>query len=121
MIIMNDLVKKLSAGPGPVIVNRRRPTAQALQERIRLMNVPILFEETETEIGIYLDKGNCDLARGDFANGRGVVHLEGVVTLNDVKVRCIADIDLGDLRGKGRLDCVEEQTYRHIIDKTNNI
>lgn len=83
------------------------------------MNVPILFEETETEIGIYLDKENCDLAGGDFANGRGTVHLEGVITLNDEKVRCIADVDLGDLRGKGRLELVEENAYRRIIDKSN--
>jgi len=32
------------------------------------------------------------------------VHLEGKLTLDYVRVRCIADIDLKTLEGKGRLE-----------------
>jgi hypothetical protein len=37
-----------------------------------------------------------------------VAHLEGGLTLNYVKVRCIADIDLQTLQGKGYLVPVGE-------------
>jgi hypothetical protein len=44
-----------------------------------------------------------DLGTADFGNQTGTVHLEGDLTLDYVKVRCIADIDLQTLNGKGRL------------------
>jgi hypothetical protein len=44
-----------------------------------------------------------DLSHADFENRSGAVHLEGELTLDFVKVRCIADIDLKTLAGKGRL------------------
>jgi hypothetical protein len=44
-----------------------------------------------------------DLSQADFENQSGAVHLEGELTLDFVKVRCIADIDLKTLSGKGHL------------------
>ncbi|MFI6058270.1 hypothetical protein [Streptomyces sp. NPDC051286] len=39
----------------------------------------------------------------DFVEGTGSVHVEGILTLNYVQVRCVADIDLTSLSGSGHL------------------
>jgi hypothetical protein len=44
-----------------------------------------------------------DLSQANFENQAGSAHLEGELTLDYVKVRCIADIDLKTLAGKGHL------------------
>jgi len=38
----------------------------------------------------------------------GIAHVEGTLTLNYVKVRCIADIHLETLNGVGHLIALEE-------------
>ncbi|WP_038296494.1 MULTISPECIES: hypothetical protein [Nostocales] len=43
----------------------------------------------------------------DFDNQKGNVHLVGNLTLNYVKVRCVADINLETLEGKGYLEPIE--------------
>ncbi|MEH1855170.1 MAG: hypothetical protein V7L11_26670 [Nostoc sp.] len=43
----------------------------------------------------------------DFEHQTGRVHLVGNLTLNYVKVRCIADIELASLERKGHLQPVE--------------
>jgi hypothetical protein len=43
------------------------------------------------------------LSRADFENQTGTVHLEGDLTLDYVKVRCVADIDLQTFNGQGHL------------------
>jgi hypothetical protein len=43
----------------------------------------------------------------NFDTETGNVHLVGNLTLNYVKVQCIADIELKTLEGKGRLVPVE--------------
>ena len=53
-----------------------------------------------------MDHEACDLRQADFENGVGTVHLEGALTLDYVKVRCIADINLKTLEGTGRLEKV---------------
>jgi hypothetical protein len=49
----------------------------------------------------------CDFSKADFENGSGIVHLEGGLTLDYVKVRYIADIDFKTLEGTGHLEKVE--------------
>jgi hypothetical protein len=67
--------------------------------------VHIKFTETRggTELGVRLDRDTLDLSQADFENQMGKVHLEGNLTLDYVKVRCIADIDLRTLNGEGHL------------------
>jgi hypothetical protein len=55
-----------------------------------------------------VDKAATDVSEADFDQGTGVVHVEGTLTLNYVKVRCVADIDLALLKGAGHLMVLEE-------------
>jgi uncharacterized protein YbdZ (MbtH family) len=100
------LVEKLCEGDHRVEASLRpEKTAKALKDRIDMGYVHIKFTETKggTELGVRLDRDILDLSHADFENRSGAVHLEGELTLDFVKVRCIADIDLKTLAGKGRL------------------
>lgn len=102
----DDLVKRLSEGTHAVVASLRpEKTAQAFKERIDLGYVHLRFADTRggTELGVRLDSGALDLNHADFENQMGSVHLEGGLTLNYQKVRCIADIDLQTLAGTGYL------------------
>lgn len=101
-----SLVDKLCEGDHPIIASLRpEKTVQAFKERLDLGYVHIKFTETKggTELGIRLDREATDLSELDLENQTGKAHLEGELTLDYVKVRCIADIDLPTLAGKGRL------------------
>jgi hypothetical protein len=84
---------------------RPEKTIKAFKERIDLGYVHLRFIDTRggTELGVRLDSGALDLSNADFKNQTGSVHLEGGLTLNYQKVRCIADIDLQTLTGTGYL------------------
>jgi uncharacterized protein YbdZ (MbtH family) len=100
------LVEKLCEGDHPVIASLRpEKTVDAFKDRIDMGYVHIKFTETKggTELGIRLDRNTLDLSQADFENQSGSAHLEGELTLDYVKVRCIADLDLKTLTGKGRL------------------
>jgi uncharacterized protein YbdZ (MbtH family) len=102
----DSLVSRLSKGKHPVESSLRpEKTAQALKERIDLGYVHIKFTETRggTELGVRLDRDALDLSQADFENQAGKVHLEGELTLDYIKVRCIADIDLKTFTGEGHL------------------
>jgi uncharacterized protein YbdZ (MbtH family) len=101
-----SLVDRLCEGDHPVEASLRpEKTVKALKDRIDLGYVHIKFSGTRggTELGVRLDRDAMDLGMADFGNQTGTVHLEGDLTLDYVKVRCIADIDLQTLNGKGRL------------------
>ena len=109
----DDLVKRLSKGKHPVEASLRpEKTVEALKERIELGHVHIKFTNTKggTELGVPLDREASDLSKADFQEGKGVVHLVGNLTLNYVKVRCIADIDLSTLSGKGHLEPIDSSS-----------
>jgi uncharacterized protein YbdZ (MbtH family) len=102
----DDLTKRLSEGEHPVEASLRpEKNVKALKERIDLGYVHIKFTGTRggTELGVRLDTEALDTSQADFENGSGTVHLEGGLTLNYEPVRCIADIDLQTLTGKGHL------------------
>lgn len=108
---MNELVQSLSQGDHPVIVGGPQPTLREFQKRIEEMGyVFIKFTETRggTDLGVRVDKAATDTSRADFEQGTGVVHVEGTLVLNYVKVRCVADIDLAQLKGTGHLLVLEE-------------
>jgi len=100
------LVEKLCEGDHSVIASLRpEKTVNAFKDRIDMGYVHIKFTETKggTELGIRLDRNTLDLSQADFENQEGAAHLEGELTLDYVKVRCVVDLDLKTLAGKGRL------------------
>lgn len=106
----DDLVQRLSESEHPVEVSLRpERSVEAFKDRIDQGYVHIKFTGTRggTELGVRLDRDALELDRADFENRKGTVHLEGGLTLNYVKVRCVADIDLETLAGQGRLQPVE--------------
>jgi hypothetical protein len=106
----DDLVKRLSQGDHSVEVGlRSEKAADAFRQAVDRGYVHIKFTQTRggTELGVRLDRDATDLSRADFDGVKGVAHLVGDLTLDYVKVKCIADIDLETLSGKGHLEPVE--------------
>jgi len=104
------LVQRLAQGSHPLAAGLRpEKSVQALKESIDRGYVHLTFTETKggTELGVRLDTAACDFSHADFERQTGRVHLEGGLTLDYVKVRCIADIDLTTLAGQGHLEIVE--------------
>jgi hypothetical protein len=110
---MNELVQKLSEGNHSVEASLRpNKTVTAFKESIDRGYVHLRFTNTKggTELGIRLDTEASNWQDADFKSETGKVHLVGNLTLNYEKVRCIADIDLKTLEGKGHLEPVSEST-----------
>lgn len=103
---MDELVKRLSPAGQAVEVGGPSPSVPDLRRRITELGYVFLkFTTTNggTDVGVRLEQDRLDLGRADFTAGTGTVHLEGTLTLNFVKVSCVADIDLATLSGKGHL------------------
>jgi hypothetical protein len=108
---VDELVQRLSEGNHPVEAGLRpEKTVKIFKECIDRGYVHIKFTDTQggTELGVRLDQDDTDLSKADFDNQTGSAHLVGRLTLNYVKVRCIADIELATLDGMGYLEPVEE-------------
>ena len=118
---MNELVERLSAGRHVVVINRPDKSGSALKERIDLGYVHVLFEETGTEVGIYLDRSNCDFSNCDFAGHDGNFQIEGVITLNDNKVRCVVQASLPTMRGTANLQPITASRYEEIISQYEQV
>ncbi|UCE20075.1 MAG: MbtH family NRPS accessory protein [Gemmatimonadota bacterium] len=104
------LVQRLSKGDHPVEASLRpEKTVHAFKESIDRGYVHIKFTGTRggTELGFRLDAEATDLGQADFDTHTGSVHLVGSLTLDYVKVRCVADVDLSTLAGKGHLEIEE--------------
>lgn len=107
-----SLVDRLCEGEHLVEAGLRpEKTVKVFKEAIDRNYVHIKFTQTRggTELGFKLDNDACDFSKADFDNSNGLVHVEGNLTLDYVKVRCIANIDLKTLEGKGHLKKVEAQ------------
>ena len=105
-----SLVERLCEGDHAVEVGLRpEKTVKLFKEAIDRDYVHIKFTQTKggTELGFRLDRSASDFSNADFENGAGSAHVEGNLTLDYVRVKCIADIDLSMLAGKGRLVKVE--------------
>ncbi len=108
-----SLVDSLCEGDHPVAVALRpEKTVKLFKEAIDRNYVHIKFTSTRggTELGVRLDQDVCDLSQANFENSTGTVHIEGRLTLDYVKVKCIADIDLKTLEGKGHLEKAKANT-----------
>ncbi len=108
---MDEFVQRLSEGTHPVTVGGPTPSLEEFQKRVEDMGyVFIKFTGTRggTDLGVRVDKNATNLSHANFAQRTGLVHVEGTLTLNYVKVRCVADIDLETLNGTGHLVALEE-------------
>ena len=108
---MNDLVRRLCTGDHPVEVSLSpNKTVEALKQCIDREHVHVRFTDTKggTELGFALNAEGTDISQADFNKGTGSVRLVGNLTLDYVQVRCIANIDLETLGGRGHLEAVEE-------------
>ncbi len=108
---MDELVQRLAEGDHPVTVGGPQPSLQELRKRIEEIGYAFIkFTDTRggTDLGVRVDKAATDVSQADFESGSGTVHVEGTLTLNYVKVRCVADIDLATLNGTGHLVILEE-------------
>ena len=108
---MNELVQRLSEGDHPVTVGGPKPSLEEFRKRVEDMGyVFIKFTGTRggTDLGVRVDKSATGLSQAFFEQATGVVHVEGTLTLNYVKVRCVADIHLESLDGMGHLVILEE-------------
>jgi len=108
---MNELVHRLSKGEHPVTVGGSQRSVGELKKRIQEMGyVFIKFTDTQggTDLAVTVDKAATDVSHADFDQAIGTVHIEGTLTLNYVRVRCVADIDLTTLNGSGNLVILEE-------------
>lgn len=102
-----SLMDRLTAGVHPVVPGLRpERTAVALRESIERGYVLVRFTETRggSELGVTVDPDASDLSAADFDAGSGTVHLVGDLTLDFEAARCLVDLDLGTLRGSGRLE-----------------
>jgi hypothetical protein len=101
-----SLVERLCAGKHLVEV-RLRPekNVKLFKEALDRDYVHVKFTETKggTELGFRVDRRSSDLSAADFERGNGTAHIEGSLTLDYVKVNCVADIDLTTLSGTGCL------------------
>jgi uncharacterized protein YbdZ (MbtH family) len=107
-----SLVDKLCEGEHPVEVGlRQERTVKSFKEAIDRDYISIKFTQTNggTELEFPLNRDASDLSAADFESGKGAAHVEGSLTLDYVPVKCVADIDLSTLKGKGRLVKMEAQ------------
>jgi hypothetical protein len=107
---MNELPQRLSQGDHRVTYRSRRGDARAeLKEAIERKYVHVFFTETRggTELGFPLDEALSDVSKADWEKGAGSVRLVGSLKLDGVPVRCVADIDVDAVEGKGRLEILE--------------
>jgi len=109
---VNDLVKRLSEGSHPVEASLRpERTLKLFREMLDRQYVLVKFTQTRggTELGFPLDKTRSHLTQADLEAGTGKVRLVGELTLDDVPVRVVADIDLPSLEGQGHLEIREAE------------
>lgn len=108
-----SLVDRLGAGPHPLVVRMRpEPIAKRLKEAVAQGYVRVEFTDPGTELGVKLDRDASDFSAADFDGAKGTARIVGDLTLDYVKVRCVADIDLATLAGQGRLERVEAEAGR---------
>jgi len=107
-----SLVSKLSQGEHKLEFSAGARTADIgeLKKSIDSGHVRIRFTETVggTELGFKLDRDNSDFTGADFEKQTGEMRIVGMpISLDYVRVRCIATLDAGTLKGSGHLQLIQ--------------
>jgi len=108
---MNDLVNRLSSGEHPVEISLRpERSVAAFRACLERGYVLVKFTDTRggTELGVRLDPELTELSTASFSMGHGTVRLVGVLTLDYVPVRCVAEINVEALAGTGHLESIQD-------------
>jgi hypothetical protein len=107
---VSELVQFLCKGDHPVEASPRVKTREAIKEAVARGHVQIKFTDTRggTELGVPIDRSRSDLRGLEDGNGASEIKLVGDLTLDYVRVTCIARIDLATLEGQGHLEMVKE-------------
>ena len=105
---MDKLVQRLTEEGHPVTASRYK-TAEQLKQAIDRGYVLLKFTDTlgGTELGVRLDNTATHVSEAECATATGSAHLEGNLTLNYRGVRCVADVALATLEGKGHLEMLK--------------
>ena len=109
---MSELPHKLAQGEHRVIYpSRLDDPIQELKDSIDRDYVHVKFTETRggTELGFKLDPEHSNLDGADWENKSGKIRLAGNLTLDYVKVRCEAELEIPSLEGTGHLVILEEE------------
>lgn len=104
--VSGDLVKRLSIGQHPVeATTRPKGSVDVFKEDIERGYVHIKFTDTRggTELGFKLDREALRSVDLNFDQRSGKIHIEGNLSLDFVKVRCVAEIEIETLTGQGHL------------------
>lgn len=103
---MSELVQRLTQEQP--IVAKLRPAATLDQLKAAVDRGYVLLEFTETrggtELGIRLNQNMSDLSAANFETGTGTIRIVGDLVLDYKPVRFHGFIDLGSMRGTGRLE-----------------
>jgi hypothetical protein len=77
-----------------------------MKEAIDRGHVPIKFTDTRggTELIVPLDRSRSDVRAIENKNGSSEIRVVGDLTLDYVRVTCVARIDLATLEGEGHLE-----------------
>jgi hypothetical protein len=107
---VSQLVEFLCKGDHPIEATLREKTREAMKEAIERGHVPIKFTDTRggTELVVPLDSSRSDLRAIENKNGSSEIKLVGDLTLDYVRVTCVAGIDLATLQGEGHLEVRED-------------
>lgn len=111
----SSLVARLATGRHPVeAASPPEGSATPLDEAVACRYVPIRFTDTRggTLFRLRLDKAASRLLSVDLNQGTRAVHLEGELTLNRTRVRCVVDLDTTTLRGEGHLVPIPDPSPR---------
>jgi uncharacterized protein YbdZ (MbtH family) len=105
-----ELLNRFSnPGQSVEVILRAGNTAHSLMASIGdgFMKMKFTDSRGEAELGVILDRDAVEVHAADFENQKGLVHLEGGLILNCQRVRCIANINLETMTGRGCLSPVK--------------
>ncbi len=111
---MDRLVKILADGKHPVLFEPRIDDYNDIKNRLHeLKFVFIQFIDTigKTELGINIEDELTNLKDADFENKTGMICVTGTCQLNFHKVRCTANIDLGNKHGFAKLEIIKRGNH----------
>jgi hypothetical protein len=105
---MNELVEKLTKEQPLVVSLRPTPNREALKAAIDRGWLLVKFTETRggTELGFPIDRERSDFSAADLEQGTGTIRVAGELTLDYVRVRLVAKIDVGSFDGTGHLEAL---------------